>query len=110
MVARHRGRSEFDSRALSNRSILANPKADGVLQKINTQIKNRDFWMPFAPSVLAERAGDYLVNPKGLDSPFMTIGFESTDEGRKSLPPALILQIRPRALMINREASKVTMT
>ena len=35
-----KGRSEFGQRALGNRSILANPKADGVLQKINTQIKN----------------------------------------------------------------------
>ena len=98
VVARHQGRSEFGQRALGNRSILANPKADGVLQKINTQIKNRDFWMPFAPSVLAERAGDYLVNPKGLDSPLQTIGFESTMKVEKAYLKRSILQIRPRAL------------
>ena len=36
---------------------------------INRMIKNRDFWMPFAPTVLAERADEYLVNPRGSPRP-----------------------------------------
>ena len=69
VVARCAGRMEFGARALGNRSILANPSDHRVVTLINRMIKNRDFWMPFAPSVLREREGDYLVNPKGLASP-----------------------------------------
>src|SRR5205807_5266407 len=64
VVARCAGRMEFGARALGNRSILANPSDHRVVPLINRMIKNRDFWMPFAPSVLREREADYLVNPK----------------------------------------------
>jgi carbamoyltransferase len=46
---------------------------------INDMIKSRDFWMPFAPAILDERAADYLVNPKGLESPYMILSFDTTD-------------------------------
>jgi carbamoyltransferase len=52
-------------------------------------IKNRDFWMPFAPTVLAERAADYLVNPKGLASPYMMLAMPTTAAGRAALPAAI---------------------
>ena len=73
VVARCAGRMEFGARALGNRSILANPTDHRVVALINRMIKNRDFWMPFAPTILAERAAEYLVNPKGLDSPYMML-------------------------------------
>src|SRR5262245_31871737 len=53
VVACFKGRMEFGARALGNRSILANPAVSGVVKIINEMIKCRDFWMPFAPSVLA---------------------------------------------------------
>src|SRR6185295_940074 len=68
VVARCAGRMEFGARALGNRSILANPGDHRVVGLINRMIKNRDFWMPFAPTILAERAADYLDDPKGLAS------------------------------------------
>lgn len=84
-----RGRMEFGARALGNRSILADPSNPEIISKINSQIKFRDFWMPFTPSLLEERASDYIQNPKNLDSPFMTLGFESTGLGKKELIAAL---------------------
>jgi carbamoyltransferase len=84
-----RGRMEFGARALGNRSILANPSDPGIVRKINAQIKYRDFWMPFTPSVLAERAGDYFENPKGLDLPYMTIGLRSKPLAQRELVAAL---------------------
>jgi carbamoyltransferase len=69
VVARCAGRMEFGARALGNRSILANPSDHRVVGTINRMIKNRDFWMPFAPSILREREDDYIVNPKGLALP-----------------------------------------
>ncbi|MBF0340523.1 MAG: carbamoyltransferase [Magnetococcales bacterium] len=85
VVARCAGRWEFGPRALGNRSILADPRDAGVVRQINEIIKQRDFWMPFASSVLAERAEDYFVNPKGLDAGYMTLAFDSTPLGRREM-------------------------
>lgn len=89
ILARCSGRMEFGMRALGNRSILADPRRHDTVRKINTAIKFRDFWMPFTPSVLAERADDYLYNPKGLRSPYMAMAFDSTEMGRRDLVAAL---------------------
>jgi carbamoyltransferase len=89
VVARCDGRMEFGARALGNRSILANPSDHRVVGLINRMIKNRDFWMPFAPTVLAERAQDYLVNPKGLRSPYMMLAMETRPAAREALAAAI---------------------
>ncbi|HLC80410.1 MAG TPA: YhcH/YjgK/YiaL family protein [Candidatus Nanoarchaeia archaeon] len=89
VIGRCCGRMEFGARALGNRSIMANPKIPGIVQKINEKIKNRDFWMPFTPSMLFERTNDYLINPKNLFAPFMTLAFETTAKAREDLPGAL---------------------
>ncbi len=77
VVARLNGRAEWGARALGNRSILANPSNKDTIQTINEMIKNRDFWMPFAASILEEDQSRYLKNP--TLSPFMAITF-STEE------------------------------
>ena len=45
--------------------------------------------MPFAPSILEERAEDYLVNPKQIDAKFMAIGFDTTPLAHKHLNAGL---------------------
>ncbi|MBI3693972.1 MAG: carbamoyl transferase [Acidobacteria bacterium] len=89
IVGRCAGRSEFGARALGNRSILADPRNADVVRKINEKVKSRDFWMPFAPSILDERASDYLVNPKALRAPYMTIAFDTTPLAHRDLRAAL---------------------
>ncbi|MBL8669297.1 MAG: carbamoyl transferase [Alphaproteobacteria bacterium] len=89
IVARFDGAAEFGARALGNRSILAHPGRLDVVDKINQSIKQRDFWMPFAPSLMAEEAGRYVVDPKGLASPYMMVGLPATAEGQARLPAAL---------------------
>ncbi len=89
VVARCAGRMEFGARALGNRSILANPSDHRVVPLINRMIKNRDFWMPFAPTILAERADEYLVNPKGLDSPYMMLAMPTQPQARDALVAAI---------------------
>src|SRR5437899_7041764 len=101
VVARCAGRMEFGARALGNRSILANPSDHRVVPLINRMIKNRDFWMPFAPTILAERAADYLVNPKGLASPYMMLAMPTRPEAREALVAAVHPQdgtARPQSL------------
>ncbi|MAQ95864.1 MAG: hypothetical protein CMM84_20350 [Rhodothermaceae bacterium] len=52
------GRAEFGPRALGHRSILADPRGRAVQRRVNLQIKFRESFRPFAPSVLAERADE----------------------------------------------------
>ena len=89
IIAVARDREEFGARALGNRSIIANPSNYGVVQSINESIKNRDFWMPFAPSILAEREKDYIVNPKHIEARFMAVGFDSTELAKKHMTAGL---------------------
>lgn len=79
-----KGRMEFGARALGNRSILANPAVDDVLRTINEMIKNRDFWMPFAPSVLFEDISKYFyINSKVLNYEYMIFTCNSKVEKRR---------------------------
>ena len=88
VVARSKGRMEFGARSLGNRAILADPAKPEVIRVINEMIKSRDFWMPFAPSMLAEREADYIVNPKRVQAPYMIVCFDTT-ERVADLPAAI---------------------
>ena len=61
------GRAEFGPRALGNRSILADPRGDGVKDRVN-KIKHRESFRPFAPAILAEHADEYF---EGMTGDFM---------------------------------------
>jgi carbamoyltransferase len=80
VVARFKGRLEFGARALGNRSILADPSNPGIVRTVNELIKKRDFWMPFACSILAEYEREYIQNPKGIRSPYMMMAFDTTSQ------------------------------
>jgi len=85
IVAVCRGKMEMGQRALGNRSIIADPRTRSNVEKINNSIKKRDFWMPFAPVILEEYQDLLIQNPKKIDSPFMTIAFETKD-GKNKFP------------------------
>ncbi len=89
IVARCSGRMEWGARALGNRSIISHPENLEGVREINEQIKSRDFWMPFAPSILSERMNKYLINPKNIKAPYMILAYETTAEGRKRLRAAI---------------------
>lgn len=89
IIARCSGRMEWGARSLGNRAILANPSKSDNLRKLNIAIKMRDFWMPFAPSILWEMRKDYAVFNKEADSFFMTLGFDSTAKAQEQMIAAL---------------------
>ena len=91
ILARCVGPAEFGARSLGNRAILADPSNPENVKRINEAIKQRDFWMPFTPSILAEHASDYLDNPKGVPSPYMTIGYGSSPARRSEIVGGLHL-------------------
>ena len=82
------GNMEFGSRALGHRSLLADPSNMIAMRNLNDMIKKRDFWMPFTPSILDECYEDYVVNPKNIQSNYMTICFNSTDLAKSHLRAA----------------------
>ncbi|MCW5699424.1 MAG: hypothetical protein KIT00_06250 [Rhodospirillales bacterium] len=85
IIARCRDRMEWGARALGNRSIITSADDPRAVERINRAIKQRDFWMPFAPSVLAESASRYFDDPKDLDPRFMTFAFPSKPETQDDL-------------------------
>jgi carbamoyltransferase len=89
IVARYKGRCEFGARALGNRSILANASRQDAVRTINEMIKCRDFWMPFAPSVLEERSEEYFLKPKPMPAPYMIMTFDTREEKRPALAAAM---------------------
>ncbi|MCS7244971.1 MAG: hypothetical protein N2504_01425 [candidate division WOR-3 bacterium] len=104
IIARFSGRMEFGARALGNRSILANPSNLEVITKINKAIKQRDFWMPFAPTILYEDQDKYLVNPKHHEGYYMIMAFFTKKDAHKDLKSALHqydLSARPQILIEN---------
>jgi len=78
------GRMEFGPRALGARSILADPRDPEMNAKVNNAVKFREWWRPFAPSMLKEVAGEYLEHAS--DSPFMILTSQVRPEKRDVIP------------------------
>ena len=78
------GRMEFGPRALGARSILADPRDPEMNAKVNNAVKFREWWRPFAPSMLAEVADEYIES--ATDSPFMILTAQVKPEKRSVIP------------------------
>ena len=90
IIARAIGKAEFGARSLGNRSILADPSNPNIKKIINEKIKNRDFWMPFAASVLEQHAKKYFYLNSSADSySYMTNCVETSQLGKKNFSAAL---------------------
>lgn len=83
-VAWFQGRMEFGPRALGARSILGCPNAPGIADRINEQIKFRERWRPFCPSVLDRVAADIIQTDH--PAPFMTITFDVNEAWKSRIP------------------------
>jgi len=89
IVARFYDRSEWGARALGNRSILADPSNFSVIEKINKMIKNRDFWMPFAPVILDEDKEKYLKYLSNSSGDYMMMAYDTKDTSRDEMVAAI---------------------
>ncbi len=76
-------RMEWGPRALGARSIVAHPGFPGMKDILNARIKHREWFRPFAPSILEERAGDYFEHD--YPSPFMMLVYRTRPEHRDAL-------------------------
>ncbi|CUJ69284.1 Predicted carbamoyl transferase%2C NodU family [Achromobacter sp. 2789STDY5608633] len=99
VVGWHQGRSEFGPRALGSRSILANPRAAGVQDRLNRRVKSRESFRPFAPVLRCERLADTLGT--AWRDPFMV--FTQTGLGGMALGAAAHVDGSSRAQTIQAE-------
>lgn len=86
IIGWYRGRMEFGPRALGNRSILADPKFEWIKDLVNSKVKHREYFRPFAAAVLYEEAEYYFDN--FAESPYMLKVF-NIKEKFKSIFPAI---------------------
>lgn len=84
IVGWYQGRAEWGARALGNRSILADPREAGMKERLNARVKHREAFRPFAPSVLAESAGDVFASSH--PSPFMAHVYPVLPAWRSRIP------------------------
>lgn len=83
-LAWFQGRMEFGPRSLGCRSILGDPSHPGVADRINAQIKYRERWRPFCPSMLDRVAEDILQTSH--PAPYMTFTFDVADHWKPRIP------------------------
>ena len=89
IVAVFGGGSESGRRALGNRSILADPRNPKMKEKINDKVKHRQWFRPFAPSILREEVSNWFTTDK--DSPYMNFVFKFKDEVKDKVPAVVHL-------------------
>jgi hypothetical protein len=77
-------RSEFGPRALGNRSLIADPRKPEMKDILNSRVKHRQAFRPFAPLVLAERMTEIFEGEE--DSPYMLIAKPVRPEWRDRIP------------------------
>jgi carbamoyltransferase len=83
IVGWFQGRMEWGPRALGNRSILAHPGLPNMKDVLNARIKHREWFRPFAPSILVERQNEYFEHDH--PSPFMLHVYKIRPEKRVEL-------------------------
>src|SRR6185436_3570902 len=108
VVGWSQGRFEWGPRALGQRSILADPRRADMKDIVNTKIKFREPFRPFAPSVLAERASDYLDLPdaaRHFPARFMLYVVDVKAEHRATLPAITHVDGTGRLQTVHREAT-----
>jgi carbamoyltransferase len=97
------GRAEWGPRALGNRSIVADPRRADMKEILNSRIKHREIFRPFAPSILAEAAGDWFV--ESHPSPFMTMAYAVKPEKRAQIPAPTHVDGTGRLQTVTQEAN-----
>ncbi|MEM7260670.1 MAG: carbamoyltransferase C-terminal domain-containing protein [Planctomycetota bacterium] len=101
VVAWFQGRMEYGPRALGNRSILGNPFHPGTSDRINGEIKFREKWRPFCPSIATEEAAEILDTDH--PSPYMTFSFIVNPDWRDRIPEAVHVDGSARPQIVTEE-------
>jgi len=99
----YQGRAEWGPRALGNRSIVADPRRPEIKEVLNRRIKHREIFRPFAPSILAEKTGEWFE--KSYPSPFMTLAYSVRADKREKIPAPTHVDGTGRLQTVTKEAN-----
>lgn len=105
VVAWFQGRMEVGSRALGNRSILANPTNKNARDIVNLKVKNRELWRPFAASILNEEKKSFTSSLN--ESPFMTLAVTVKKEMAGKIPAVIHEDLTTRPQFVIKENHKI---
>ncbi len=103
IVGWFQGRMEWGARALGNRSILADPRRPDMREIINTKIKFREKFRPFAPSILEEALDEYFVG--AAPDPFMIQVYPVRPDKRAVIPAVTHVDGSGRLQTVSRAAN-----
>jgi carbamoyltransferase len=103
VVGWFQGRMEWGARALGNRSILADPRRSDMREIINTKIKHREKFRPFAPSILEEAVDDYFLG--AVPDPFMIQVYPVRPDKRSVIPAVTHVDGSGRLQTVNRASN-----
>jgi carbamoyltransferase len=103
VVGWFQGRMEWGARALGNRSILADPRRPDMRAIINTKIKFREKFRPFAPSILEEALDDYFVG--AVPDPFMIQVYPVRPDKRLLIPAVTHVDGTGRLQTVSRQTN-----
>jgi carbamoyltransferase len=92
---------EWGPRALGNRSILADPRRSDMKDLLNSKIKRRESFRPFAPSILREAVGEWFE--QDADVPFMMQVFQIREHKRAEVPAVTHVDGSGRLQTVRRE-------
>jgi carbamoyltransferase len=96
-------RMEWGARALGNRSILADPRRTDMREIINTKIKFREKFRPFAPSIAEEACGEYFVG--AVPDPFMLQVYPVAPDKRAVIPAVTHVDGSGRLQTVSRDSN-----
>ena len=98
IVAWFDGRMEFGARALGGRSILACPVFPKIKDKVNGEVKYRESWRPFCPSLLDEYKDEYIEGAN--EASFMIVAYDVKDSVKEKIPSVVHVDgtVRPQAV------------
>ena len=97
------GRMEWGPRALGNRSIIADPRRSTTQQLLNSRIKNRESFRPFAPAILEEYTGDYF--DQSYPDPFMLKVYGVLPEKQEIIPAVTHVDGSGRLQTVSKDVS-----
>ena len=104
ILCNFQGRMEIGPRALGNRSILADPTKSSMKDKINAEVKHREAYRPFAPSVVAERVSEFF--DIDVEAPFMLKVCPVKEDKKSDLPAITHVDGSARVQTVRKEINE----
>ena len=105
VVGWFQGKAEFGARALGARSVLADPREESSKFRVNQALKKRDWFMPYAPTILEEHGNEFFEG--FVPAPYMNMAFRVRPEKAHLIPAAIHVDGTCRAQSVNERQNPV---